>query len=340
MGDGKRRRVRLGVVGAGATSQLMHLPILSERPDVQVAAVSDPDDLKARAVAERFGVPRVVDDDALMADGEIDGVVICAPSFLHEALAASFLNAGKHVLVERPLALSSGGVRWLLSVAQAADKGLVLGMPHRYQPDVSALRTVVADGGLGELSSARMTWLNQAVRRPRTGWRRRALESGGGALMDLGVPALDLALWVLGYPEVERVSAVTPGDGFDVEEEAHLYAVTRNGIALSLAASWRFHGADDRHRFQVLGSEGAAQLSPLAVFREESGRAVDVTPRQPIPQGGEDLYTNGYRRLLDHFVRVAAGQDSAEPPAEQYILMSLIEAAYESAREGREVTLS
>ena len=340
MGEGRRRRVRLGVVGAGATSQLMHLPILSERPDVQVAAVSDPDDLKARSVAERFGVPHVVDDDALMADGEIDGVVICAPSFLHEALAASFLEAGKHVLVERPLALSAGGVRWLLSIAQAADKGLVLGMPHRYQPDVSALRTVIADGGLGELSSARMTWLNQAVRRPRTGWRRRALESGGGALMDLGVPALDLALWVLGYPEVERVSAVTPGDGFDVEEEAHLYAVTRSGVALSLAASWRFHGADDRHRFQILGSEGAARLWPLSVFREEGGRAVDVTPRQPLPRGGEDLYTSGYRRLLDHFVRVAAGRDSAEPPAEQHILMSLIEAAYESAREGREVTLS
>ena len=67
---------------------------------------------------------------------------------------------------------------------------------------------------------------------------------------------------------------------------------------------------------------------------------MDVTPRQPLPRGGEDLYTSGYRRLLDHFVRVAAGRDSAEPPAEQHILMSLIEAAYESAREGREVTLS
>ena len=125
--------------------------------------------------------------------------------------------------------------------------------------------------------------------------------------MDLGVPALDLALWVLGYPEVERVSAVTPGDGFDVEEAAHLCAVTRSGVALSLAASWRFHGADDRHRFQILGSEGAARLWPLSVFREEGGRAVDVTPRQPLPRGGEDLYTSGYRRLLDHFVRVAAG---------------------------------
>ena len=339
MGDRKRLRVRLGIVGAGATSQLMHLPILSERPDVEVVAISDLDEMKGRAVASRFGVKKVVDDDSLVADDGIDGVVICAPSFIHENLAGKFLGAGKHVLVERPLALSAGGVRWLLAASEAAGKGLVLGMAHRYQPDVSALRSVIAEGGLGELSSARMTWLNQAVRRPRTGWRRRALESGGGALMDLGVPALDLALWVLGYPEVDRVTAVTPGDGFDVEEEAHLNAVTRDGVALSLAASWRFHGPDDRHGLMVLGSGGSARLSPLSVFKEAGGRAVDVTPRPPIPRGGEDLYTSGYRRLLDHFVGVAAGRTAADPPAEQAILMNLIEAAYESARVGREVAL-
>lgn len=335
-----RRRVRVGVIGTGITSQLMHLPILSERADVEVTAVSDLDDLKARAVAGRFGVPRILDDDALVGDDGIDGIVICAPSFLHEGLVAACLKAGKHVLVERPLALSSGGVRWLLGQAEAAGRGIVLGMSHRYQPDVSALRTVIADGGLGEVSTARVAWLNQAVRRPRTGWRRRALESGGGALMDLGVPALDLALWVLGYPKVARVSALTPGDGFDVEEEAHLYAVTENGVSIALAASWRFHGSEDCHSLQILGAEGSARLSPLSIFTEEDGRAVNVTPRLPIPRGGEDAYTSGYRRLLDHFVRVTAGEAPPDPPAEQAVLMDLIEGAYESAREGREVTLS
>ena len=340
MNEGGRRQVRIGVVGTGAISQLMHLPILSERPDVEVAAVSDLDQAKARSVAERFGVARVLDDAALVADDEIDGVVICAPSFLHEGFAAACLGAGKHVLVERPMALSAGGVRWLLSAAEAAGKGVVLGMAHRYQPGVSTLRSAIAEGGLGALSSARITWLNRAVRRPRTGWRRRALEAGGGALMDLGVPALDLALWVMGYPEVERVSAMTPGDGFDVEEEAHLYAVTRDGVALTLAASWRFHGPDDLHGLEVLGSKGAARLSPLSIFKGVGNRTVDVTPRQPIPRGGEDAFTSGYRRLLDHFVGVAAGTTAAQPPAEQSMLMDLIEAAYESAREGREAKLS
>lgn len=334
-----RRKVRIGVIGTGATCQLMHLPILSERRDVELAAVSDLDDRKARSVARRFGVARVLDDDALVADEEIEGIVICAPSFLHEGFAVDCLKAGKHLLVERPLALSAGGVRWVMRAAKEAGRGVLLGMAHRYQPDVRAFRAAVAEGVLGEVSSVRVTWLNRAVRRPRGGWRRRALQSGGGVLMDLGVPALDLALWLMDYPEVDRVSAATLGDEADVEEEAHLHAVTRDGATLSLAASWRLHGPDDRHKLEVFGSEGSAVLSPLSIFRDDAGRTIDVTPRYPTPRGGEALFTNGYRRLLDHFVAVVAGRAAAEPPAEQTTLMRLVEAAYESAREGREVEL-
>ena len=334
------RRVRIGIVGTGVISQLMHLPILAERADVELSAVADLDEAKAKALARRFGIPRVVDDGALLADEDIEGVVICAPSFLHEGIAAACLEAGKHVLVERPLALSAGGVRHVLEISETTGKGVVLGMSHRYQPNVRALRSAIADGTLGEVSAVRVDWMNRSVRRPRTGWRRRALESGGGALMDLGVPALDLALWVLGYPAVNRVSAITPGDGFDVEEEAHLHAITNDGAVLSLAASWRLHAPQDRHGLWVVGSEGGARLTPLTIYQQVGGRTVEVTPRQPIPRGGEDLFTNGYRRLLDKFVRIVAGQAAAEPPVEQTMLMSLVEAAYDSAREGCETAVS
>ena len=298
--------------------------------------MADLDEAKAKALAQRFGIPRVLDDGALLAEENIEGVVICAPSFLHEGIAAACLEAGKHVLVERPLALSAGGVRHLLKVSEETGKGVVLGMSHRYQPNVRALRSAIADGTLGEVSAVRVDWMNRAVRRPRTGWRRRALESGGGALMDLGVPALDLALWVLGYPALHRVTATTPGDGFDVEEEAHLHVTTRDGVVLSMAASWRLHAPEDRHGLWVIGSEGGARLTPLTVYQQVGGRTLNVTPRQPIPRGGEDVFTNGYRRLLDEFVRVVAGTAAAEPPTEQIALMSLVEAAYDSAREGRE----
>ena len=127
MSQGDRGKVRIGVIGTGAICQLMHLPILSERRDVEVAAVADLDDLKAQSVARRFGVGRVLDDDALVSDEGIEGVVICAPSFVHESLAGACLEAGKHVLVERPLALSAGGVRWIMKAAREAGRGVILG---------------------------------------------------------------------------------------------------------------------------------------------------------------------------------------------------------------------
>lgn len=180
MSHGDRGKVRIGVIGTGAICQLMHLPILSERRDVEVAAVADLDDLKAQSVARRFGVGRVLDDDDLVADDEIQGVVISAPSFVHESLARACLEAGKHVLVERPLALSAGGVRWVMQAAQEAGRGVILGMAHRYQPNVRALRSAIADGVLGELGSIQVTWLNRSVRRPRGG-------GGAGARWNRGV---------------------------------------------------------------------------------------------------------------------------------------------------------
>ena len=125
-----------------------------------------------------------------------------------------------------------------------------------------------------------------------------------------------------------------------MEEEVSLHAVTKDGIALSLMASWRLHALKDRHRLEVLGSEGSAQLTPLTVYKQVGGRTVDVTPRQPIPRGGEDHFTSGYRRLLDEFVRVVAGNARARTLDDQVALMALVESAYRSAEEGGEARLA
>ncbi len=333
-----REKVRLGIVGAGAITQVMHLPILAERADVELAALSDPDEHKAAAVARRFGIPRVVGDDALLAGGGIDGVVIAAPESLHERLAAAALEAGKHVLVERPLSQSAQGARRLVALAKAEGKGLVVAMSHRYRTDVAALRSFVASRQIGDAAAVRAAWLDRKAQRPGRPWRARP-EGSGGALADLGTPVLDLALWVLGCPWVERVSAMVYGDE-GMEEEAHVQAVVEGGTTLSLSASRRFQAAKDSRELRVTGSEGAARLWPLSVYRQVGGRPMDVTPRQPIPRGGEDLFTSGYRRLLDHFARVASGEAEAPPPEEQVVLAGLVEAAYRSAREGREIELA
>lgn len=339
MNGAKEDRIRVAVLGTGAISQVVHLPILCEREDVEVVGVSDEDVHKARSIADRFDVPRVLDDSELLAAPDVEAVVICTPNHLHERLAVEALDRGKHVLVERPLALDAAGARTVLAAAEAADRHIHVGMYHRFRPDVSALKSFLVGGELGRVLSARCVWLNRAMRLPRTTWRQRPEEAGGGALMDLGVQALDLALWVLGSPAVRRVTALTHGRPGQVEDAATLLLELDGGAALTVEVTWELFAGDDRRRLRVLGSEGSGSLPPLQIFKQLGGRPLEVTPRQPQPRGGESLFVNAYRREIDHFLRSARGEADAPPPVEQVALMEVVRAAYRSAAEGREVEL-
>jgi predicted dehydrogenase len=332
--------IRVGVIGTGAISQVVHVPIFAEREDVDLLAVSDADSHKAQALAERFGVPLVLDDDALINHPDLDAVVICTPNYLHEEMAIAALEAGKHVFVERPLATSSAGARRVLDVAERAGRVLVVSMPHRFRPGVAALRNFIAGGELGELYAVRGSWMTRLMPGSRHTWRYDREEAGGGALIDLGVPALDLCLWLVGFPPMKRVSCVTSPRGASVEDAATLMAETAEGVALTLEVSTRFFAGEDRYYARVMGTEGSGWLPPLEVYKQLGGRPIEVTPRQPRPQGGENPYTNAYRRLLDDFVQSVAGRSDAALPHEQIALMELIEAAYRAAEAGGEVDLS
>jgi predicted dehydrogenase len=332
--------IRVGVIGTGAISQVVHVPIFAEREDVDLLAVSDADSHKAQALAERFGVPLVLDDDALINHPDLDAVVICTPNYLHEEMAIAALEAGKHVFVERPLATSSAGARRVLDVAERAGRVLVVSMPHRFRPGVAALRNFIAGGELGELYAVRGSWMTRLMPGSRHTWRYDRAEAGGGALIDLGVPALDLCLWLVGFPPMKRVSCVTSPRGAPVEDAATLMAETAEGVALTLEVSTRFFAGEDRYYARVMGTEGSGWLPPLEVYKQLGGRPIEVTPRQPRPQGGENPYTNAYRRLLDDFVQSVAGRSDAALPHEQIALMELIEAADRAAEAGGEVDLS
>ena len=330
--------IRVGVIGVGAISQIVHLPILSEREDAEVVAVADADMPKAKTLASRFEVPKVLSDQALIEDEDVQAVVICAPNHLHESLAISALEAGKHVLVERPAALTPEGVQRILDAAQAAGRCLTVGMNHRFRPDVEALASFVAGGELGEVYAVRASSLTRKTPSGRSTWRQNT-EQGGGALMDLGVQIMDLSLWLVGCPRIARVSAVLERGDLAVEEAASVFAVTESGVAFSVEVSWSLFADADRHYARVMGTDGSGLFPPLEIQKQLGGRPMNVTPRQPRPRGGENPFTNAYRRLLDQFVRAAAGECDIPPPTEQVHLMEVMQAAYRSAELGREVAL-
>lgn len=333
----EKEPLRVGIIGAGAISQVVHLPIFAERSDVDLVAIADIDQHKAETLSRRFSVPMVMDADELLAYDELDAVVLCTPNSLHEQMTLAALERGRHVLVERPLASTSTGASTLVEAAVRTGLVLSVGLPHRFRPELIALRSFVDGGELGDIYSVRGAWLTRAYRTVRSSWRADPKLAGGGALVDLGIPALDMCLFMVGFPDVKRVSCTIASEDDPVEHSASLMLETTTGVSMTIEVSNRLFGSEDNFYLRVMGSEGSGALPPLEVYKQLGGRPMDVTPRQPRPSGGENPYMNAYRRLLDDFVRRAGGVGDVAAPVEQVGLMRTIEAAYRSAESGREV---
>lgn len=332
-------RLRVAVLGTGAIAQIVHLPLLKGLPGVEVTAVCDIDGAKATAIARRLDIPHVFDEDAeALASDVVDAVVICSPSYLHHEQVIDALEAGKHVLVERPLAIDPKGAE--AAVKAAEDSGLTLQVAYnnRFRPDTRGVKSFIESGELGDVFSVHGTWFNRKVRPKRLTWRHYKRTAGGGAFMDLGLQVLDLCMWSLDYPAVERVSAhLHPGEGFEVEDAASVLLGLEGGTTLSIQVTWSLHADRDRHHIRVFGTAGSASTHPLAVHKEVEHGMLNVTPQ--ISAGPENVYTASYRRELQHFVTGALSGSALEPPREQIELMRVVSRIYEASEKGKELRL-
>lgn len=332
-----RPPVRVAVLGAGAIAQVVHLPILSRMRGVEIAAVSDRDAHTARTIADRYGT-RAMEAEAIWDDASIRAVVVCTPSHRHEENVTAALRAGKYVLCEKPLALTGEGVRRVLA-EDGADGRLLVGMNQRFRPDARALRSFIVSGELGDVYYLKTGWLNRTKPSGRLRSWRQSRAAGGGALMDLGLQMLDLGLWTLGYPRPLRVTAhVHRPSGAEVEDAAALLLRCEGDRLLNLEVTWSLISRRDRQFLHVLGTAGSGTLSPLQVYRQMDTGLVDVAPS--LAPATENLFTASYRNELQYFVEMARGEKPADAPDEHVRLMSVMEAAYRSAEEGREIDLS
>jgi predicted dehydrogenase len=330
--------LRVGVLGTGAIAQIVHLPLLVDLPGARVEGVCDIDHNKAAALAGRLGVPRIFADDRDMLESDdIDAVVICSPNHLHQRQVVAALEAGKHVLVERPLALDARGAEAAVRAAEKSERTLVVAYNNRYRQDIVGVKSFVTAGELGEVFSIHGTWFNKKVRLRRPTWRHLKETSGGGAFMDLGVQVLDLSLWLLDYPKVDRVTAhMHPGEDMEVEDSASVLIGLESGAIISVQVTWSLLAERDRHHIRLFGTAGSATTHPLQVFKEMEHGILNATPQ--VAPGVENPYTASYREELRHFVAAAMGTPSP-PPHEQIELMRVVSAVYESAEKGREVRL-
>jgi predicted dehydrogenase len=329
--------VRLGLVGAGAIAQLAHLPLLARMRGAQLVAICDNDGPKAGALAQRLNVPHIFTDiDELLDSDKLDAVVIATPNHLHEPHVLRALKQRVHVLCERPLSLTTGGIHRILDTAKAADCKVVVGNNHRFRTDVQQLARFLQGGELGDMIGMRAG--QYQFRAGQHGWRQRKAEAGGGAFLEYGYPLLDLCLWLADFPKPERVTAhmSQPRPGA-VEDMMLVHLECDRGLTFSIDVSWAYVGQEERWWFEVISTKGSARLSPLRVVKELNGRAVNVSPSGAAAR--ESAFLQSYRAELTHFITMLNGDIPYEPPLDQLEVMRVLGAIYKSAEEGREIRL-
>lgn len=332
-------RIRIGIVGLGNIAQTAHLPTLTKLQDAEVVAVCDLDKSRAQFIAEKFGIPRHYGsfEEMLISEPEMTAVHICTPTKTHHAMAIAALEAGKDVLVEKPLARTMKEAEEINETAKRHRRKLMVGMNNRFRPDAMILKTFIEERSIGKVFYSKAGWFRKL---PADGaWLTRKEQSGGGVLLDLGMVMFDLAFWMMGYPEVKEVTATHYAHRTkDVEDSSIVYIKMKNGSTLTVESSWSFESNADFFYCDCFGTEGSGSLNPFRILKRMHGNLVNVAPAsQDNPQ---TLYRKSYENELKHWVTALRGLHPIISTGDEAVhRMKVVDAIYRSARLGKAVPI-
>ncbi|MBN9189118.1 MAG: Gfo/Idh/MocA family oxidoreductase [Microbacterium sp.] len=353
--------LRVAVIGVGGVGAA-HAHAFAAHPDVELVALADAVPGRRDAVAAELGVPRVLGDwrEVLAADG-VDAVSIALPNALHAPVTIAALEAGLHVLCEKPLATTVADARAMVDAARTAGRVLEVPFNHRKRGDVAFLERYLADPGIGEIYHVRASWRRRAGIAA-AGWFRSRELAGGGALIDLGPHVLDLVLHLLGEPAVRTASAAvhgrlgtagygrtrsaTPvhngGDVVDVEDLASAFLRLDGGVSVQFEISWAGHAADDEDiSLEILGVDGGVRLfsrryateGTVQVFRDVGG--VPAVIRPAVDGRGGDHHSV----VRDFVAAIRSGAWAEHDGSLALRRTEVLDAVYRSAATGAEVEL-
>jgi predicted dehydrogenase len=332
-------KARIGIVGLGLVAQTIHLPILSRFLDVEIVAVCDLDRAKARFVADKFKIRRYYNnyEKMLVIEQDLDGVVICTPTVLHKDMALAALEEKNNVLVEKPLARTSIEAEEIAAAAKKCHQSLMVGMNNRFRPDAMILKSFITDKALGKLFYAKAGWFKKL--NTESAWLTKKTQSGGGVVLDLGIVMLDLAFWMMGYPEVKEVTATNYSHHTkDVEDSSIVFLKMKNGSTLTIEASWSFESTSDFFYCDCFGTEGSGSLNPFRIIKRMHGNLVNVAPvSTETPQ---TLYRKSYENELKHWIGSLRGLHTVISTGDEAAhRMRIIDSIYKSAKRGKAVVL-
>jgi len=310
--------IRVALFGAGWI-QDFHARAVFGRADAELVAVANHREERARALAERFGIPRVTTDwEALAADPEVDAAVVATPNALHAPQSIALLRNGKHVLVEKPMATSVAECDEMIQASEASGASLMVAHCWRFRDEVREMRNRIEGGALGAVVKTRGYGVH-AEWGP-SGWFTDQALAGGGALVDMGVHAIDTARFLLGDPQPARVCATvgTRYGSYEVDDDGILLISWANGTnSIVESGWWQPHLGGLEADTEVYGTRGYARIWPWQ-------------PSEDYEHCTQPMYSNQMNEFLDAIVMGRRPRPSGE---DGRVVMRIVEDAYRSARK-------
>ena len=351
------KKIKIGVIGVGSIAR-EHIEAYKKNGNVELYAFADINEVQLKKRGAEYGVERLYTDHReLLALKEIDAVSVCTWNSAHAPCAIDALNAGKHVLCEKPMALNAELAQQMADTARKNGKLLMIGFVRRFGNDCAVLKDFLDNGYFGDVYYAKATYLRRAG--CPGGWFGEKARSGGGPLIDLGVHVIDLTRYLMGNPKPVSVygatfrklgdrreikgrngySSVSKGaqDVFDVEDAVTALIRYENGQVVSLEASFSLNVEKDKGEIELFGTKAGAKLDPeLHLFTDLNGYMVNNALTMPTALSFDGLFA----KEIDHFVDCVANGTTCLSPAEDgVVLMKIIDAIYRSAETGHEAVI-
>lgn len=349
-------KLKVGIIGVGSISEL-HITAYQNHPDVELYAFCDIDEKRLALMGEKYNITKCFTDiNELLKLDELDAVSICTWNNSHASCTIAALNAGKHVLCEKPMAMSASEAEEMNAVAKKNGKLLMIGFVRRYGDDCSLLKEFISTDYFGEIYYTKANYLRRNGNPG--GWFGDKSRSGGGPLIDLGVHVIDMVRYLLNNPKPVSVygatfhklgnrnelkdrkgyysASATDEDSCDVEDMVTALIRFDNGAVLDVEASFSLNIKSDIGKIELFGDKGGAKLdSDLEMYTIINGRMADVTLNSKVGVG--DFFTNE----INHFIDCIQNGTPCLSPAQDGIdIMRILDAIYESARTGHEVILT
>ncbi len=353
------KKLKIGVIGVGNIAE-SHIAAYLANPNVELYAFCDINKERVENKGKRFGVTRLYTDEETMLRElpELDAVSVCVWNCNHAPCTIMALNAGKHVLCEKPMAASTKEAEEMLEAARRNHRLLQIGFVCRFGKDCAVVEDFRDQGFFGEIYYAKAAYLRRHGNPG--GWFSDRSRSAGGPLIDLGVHILDLTRYLMGNPkpvsvygaafqklfnrpDVKNFAGYSASDASeneicDVEDLTAAMIRYDNGAVLELETSYSLNTKEDRYEQELFGTRGGVKIgSEVEFYQNINGYMTNITLANP------ELYTDEshmFEDEINHFIHCILHGTPTKAPAEDGVeIMRILDAIYESARTGHEVLL-